>query len=134
MWLILVLLISSSQAIQVGQASKTVHGIIGRHATLSLIRRKSALGRFQGDLLVKKSSMKSVTTARIALRKEDTFSILQLRPDGSTMFVCAVRRNGDATTHRLVAVLSSTESTPFRAIKDALAWHKETFNDITVCA
>ena len=132
MWFLL-LLISSSEAIQVGAVSKTVHGVIGRDATLALLRRRSSLGRFKCNLLTQKSSVKAVVTACLALRKEDTFSILQLRPDGSTMFVCAARRNGEETTHRLVAVLSSTENTPFRAIKDALAWHKETFNDITVC-
>ena len=133
MWLLLVLLISSSQAIQVDQASTTVHGIIDRDATLALLRRKSSLGRFRCDLLTKKSSVKSVIMACLALRKEDTFSILQLRPDGSTMFVCAATRNGEETTHRLVAVLSSTDNTPLRAIKDALVWHRETFNETTVC-
>ena len=133
MWLFLALLISSSQAIQVGQASKTVHGIIGRDATLSLLRRKSSLGKLRCALLTETSSTKAIVTTCLALRKEDMFSILQLRPDGSTTFVCAARRDGEETTHHLVAILSSTDSTPFRAIKDALVWHKETFNDITMC-
>jgi len=98
------------------------------------MKRGSALGRFRCDLMTEKTSMKAVLCACYALRKDETFSILQLRKNGSSMYVCApVNSASGGKAHKLVAILSSTNETPLGAVREALKWHAETFPEISIC-
>ena len=135
MFALLLLFASAADARLVGQApTATVHGVVGRDASLGLMKRSSAFGRFRCELMKEKTPMKALLCACYALRKEETFSILQLRKNGSSMYVCApVNSASGGKAHQLVAILSSTNETPLGAVKEALKWHAATYPEISGC-
>ena len=125
----MLLLLALAEGCIIGQQSRIVHGTLGRDASLSLLQRKQPLGKFRCDLLARKSSMRAVLAACYALRKKDTYSILQIRKDDVSMFVCRIR---DDKAHDIVAVLSTTESTPLLAVEKAVRWHAEQYPNVCI--
>lgn len=125
----LLLLLALVDACIIGHQSRIVHGTLGRDASLSLLRRKQPLGRLRCDLLARKSSMRAVVSACYALRRNDTYSILQIGKDHASMFVCRIRDEG---AHDIVAILSTTESTPLVAVEKAVRWHLRQYPKVAV--
>ena len=104
-------------AVKTFRGSAVVHGTVGRDASLSLLKRKASVGDFRCDLLVRQSTTRAVLSACIALRHRSTYSIIQMREEGASMFVCRVKRKG---IHRVAAILSTNGETQLKAEDAAL--------------
>lgn len=122
--------LAAAAAVRTFRGAAVVHGTVGRDASLSLLKRKVPLGRLRCDLFVKESNTRAVLSACVALRHKDSYSILQIREDGASMFVCRVKRDG---IHRVAAILSTNGATPLQSLKDAVAWHGSVFANVTLC-
>jgi hypothetical protein len=127
---LLLFALAAAAAVKTFRGAAVVHGTVGRDASLSLLKRKAPLGRLRCDLLVRESNTRAVLSACIALRHRSTYSILQIREDGASMFVCRVKRDD---LHRVAAILSTDGATPLQALKDAIDWHKSVFSNVTLC-
>ena len=117
-------------AVRTFRGAVVVHGTVGRDASLSLLKRKVPLGRLRCDLFVKESNARAVLSACVALRHKSSYSILQIREDGASMYVCKVKRDG---VHRVAAILSTNGATPLQSLKQAVAWHESVFDNVTLC-
>ena len=73
--------------------------------------------------------MRSVVAACYALRKNDAYSIIQFRGEYASMFVCKVV---NATSHDIVSVLSTSETTPLLALQNAVRWHQSVYPNVCI--
>ena len=124
----LLLFLTLASGCRVGQQSLW-HGTLGRDASLFLLKRNQPLGRFRCDLLTRRSSTHAVVAARYALRKKDAYSIIQFRGEYASMFVCRVINE---TSHDIVSVLSTSESTPLIALQNAMRWHEGAYPEVCI--
>ena len=106
-----------------------VHGIVSRSASVALLRSRKSLGAFNCHHLVSRSSTREVVSGCWALRKRDRFSILQLREEGSSMYVCCPVND---TCHRILAIMSTENGTSIDALKAAVKWHADNFPNVTL--
>ncbi len=127
---LLLLSLAAAAAVKTFHGSTVVHGTVGRDASLSLLKRRVPLGNFRCDLLVRQSTTRVVLSACIALRHRSTYSIIQMRENGASMYVCRVKREG---VHRVAAILSTNGETPLQSLKQAVAWHESAFPNVTLC-
>ena len=122
--------LAAAYAIKTSHGAAVVHGTMGRDASLSLLKRRLPVGDIRCDLFVRESTTRAVISACIALRHADSYSIVQLREDGASLYVCRVKHDG---VHRVAAILSTSGATPVRALKQAAAWHHSVFPHIKLC-
>jgi hypothetical protein len=127
---LLLFALAAASAVKTFRGAAVVHGTVGRDASLSLLTRKVPVGDFRCDLFLRQSTTRAVLCACIALRHRSTYSIIQIREDGASMYVCRVKREG---LHRVAAILSTSGATPLQSLKDAVAWHESVFPNVTLC-